>query len=65
MQEAKINLEEEGVDGWRSRGESSHVTYFEVLGKLDDFLERRKEGRQQDSSSEVPGHPGTWNQSWG
>lgn len=42
MQEGKINVEEEGEDGWRSLGESSHVTYFEVLGKLDDLLERKR-----------------------
>lgn len=42
MQEGKIKLEEKGADGWRSCRENSHVTYFEVLRKLDDFLERKK-----------------------
>ena len=51
MQEGKINLEEEGVDECQSWGESSHVTYSEVLRKLDDFLGRKEKGGQEDSSS--------------
>lgn len=33
-----------------------HVTYFEVLRKLDDFLQRKKTGIQGSSSPEVQEH---------
>lgn len=48
MQEGKINLEEDGLDGWSSRGGCSHVTYREVFRKLDDLLERKKRAIQGD-----------------
>lgn len=51
VQEGKINLEDQGVGGWRNWGERSHATYFEVIGKLDDFLERKNKGIQNVSKS--------------